>query len=304
VRFSDPATMRPNPMRGTGGRDTNQSTSNGLRTATATTSATTKRRKQKTRWELEQADYEKAHQEEMKRRRNASSRWDLVRTTVRAKSKSISRGNLDFGGAGGNAFASFFNDVVAAAREDEEERQRGATNQSSNRHRRRVVETLSDHVDERTLKALSDERTLKALSEMVREALGRRGTAEMGAESKSILVRNPSFGRKSLAARRRIELEGVGAAEGDTVADTSSNAVGKTTGESKGSDGDEEATRGGVAARNNQEFFQHQRKGKERADAEAAQEKPAMQYDNPMMQQQRQQQHRVVVAAAESYDVI
>ena len=167
-----------------------------------------------------------------------------------------------------------------------------------------MVETLSDHVDERTLKALSDERTLKALSEMVREALGRRGTAEMGAESKSILVRNPSFGRKSLAARRRIELEGVGAAEGDTVADTSSNAVGKTTGESKGSDGDEEATRGGVAARNNQEFFQHQRKGKERADAEAAQEKPAMQYDNPMMQQQRQQQHRVVVAAAESYDVI
>jgi hypothetical protein len=202
----------------------------------------------------------------------------------------MSRGNLDVGGAGGNAYASFVNDVVAAAREDVEEGQLGATNQSSNRHRRRVVDTLSDHFDERTLKALSDERTLKALSEMVREALGRRGTAETGVESKSIMVRNPSFGRKSLAARRRIELEGVGTAEGDTVADTSSNAVGTTTGESKGNDGDE-ATRSGVAARNNQEFFQHQRK-----------EKPDTQYVNPIMLQQRQQQQRVVVAA-ESYDV-
>jgi hypothetical protein len=72
-------------------------------------------------------------------------------------------------------------------------------------------------------------------------------------------------------------------------------SVGTTTGESKGSDCDE-VTRGGIAARN-QEFFQHQRKGKERADAEAAQEKhtaqlrlsPATQYGNPMMQQQQQQ---------------
>ena len=56
-------------------------------------------------------------------------------------------------------------------------------------------------------------------------------------------------------------------------ADTSSNAVGTTTGESKGSDGDE-AARGGIAARN-QEFFQHQRKETERADAEAAREKHA-----------------------------
>ena len=70
-----------------------------------------------------------------------------------------------------------------------------------------------------------------------------------------------------------MELEGVGTAEGETVADTSSNAVGTTTGESKGSDGDE-ATRGGIAARN-QEFFQHQRKETERADAEAAREKHA-----------------------------
>ena len=156
-----------------------------------------------------------------------------------------------------------------------------------------MVETLSDHCDERTL---------KALCEMAREALGRRRTAETGRESKSIMVRNPSFGRKSLAARRRIELEGVRTAEGDTVADTSSNAVGTTTGESKGSDGDEEATRGGVAARNNPEFFQHQRKGKERADAEAAQEKPDTQYDNPMTQQQQRRQQRVA-AAVDSYDV-
>ena len=85
------------------------------------------------------------------------------------------------------------------------------------------------------------------------------------------------------------------------MADTSLNAVGTTTGESKGSDCDE-VTLDGIAARN-QEFFQHQRKEKERADAEAVQEKPDMQYDNPMMQQQRQRHHRVV-AAAESYDVI
>jgi hypothetical protein len=84
------------------------------------------------------------------------------------------------------------------------------------------------------------------------------------------------------------------------VADTSMNAVGATTGESKGSDGDE-VTRDGIVARN-QEFFQHQRKGKERADAEAAQEKPDMQYGNPMMQQQQQRQHRLA-AAVESYDV-
>lgn len=48
--------------------------------------------------------------------------------------------------------------------------------------------------------------------------------------------------------------------------------------------------------------LQHQRKGKESADAEAAQEKPDMQYDNPMMQQQQQRQHRLA-AAVESYDV-
>ena len=83
----------------------------------------------------------------------------------------MSRGNLDVGGAEGNAYAlaSSVNDVVAGAREDEHERQLGATNQSSNHHRRRVVETLSDHCDEHTL---------KALSEMAREALGRRRTAE------------------------------------------------------------------------------------------------------------------------------
>jgi hypothetical protein len=134
---------------------------------------------------------------------------------------------------------------------------------------------------------------------MAREALGQRRTAETGGESKSIMVRNPSFGRKSLAARQ-IELEGVGA-EGDMVADTSLNVVGATTGESKWSDCNE-VTLDGIASRNNQEFFQHQRKGKECADAEAAQEKPDMQYDNPMMQQQQQRQHRLA-AAVESYDV-
>ena len=65
-------------------------------------------------------------------------------------------------------------------------------------------------------------------------------------------------------------------------ADTSSNAVGTTTGESKGSDDDKATPRGGIAARN--------------------QEKPDTQYDNPMMQQQQQQQQRVA-AAVESYDV-
>ena len=200
--------------------------------APPTASATTKRRKQKTKWALEQADYEKAHQEEMKRR-NAGSRWDLLRTRVRARS--ISRGDLGVGGAGGYTFASFVNDVNAAAQEDEEERQLGATNRSSNSHRRRVLETLSGHCDERTL---------KALSEMVREALGQRETAATGGESKSIMVRNPSFRRQSRAARRRIESEGVGTAEGDTVADTTSlNAVGTTTGESKGSDGDERGSK-------------------------------------------------------------
>jgi hypothetical protein len=182
---SDSVTIRPNPMYGAGS-DTNHGTSNGPRSATATTSATTKRRKQKTKWALEQAEYAKAHQEEMNRR-NASSRWDLLRTAVRAKS--ISRGDLDVAGAGGIAYASFVNDVVAAAREDEDEGQLGATNQSSKRHMRRVVETLSHHCDERTL---------EALSEMTREVLDRRRTAETGAESKSIMVRNPSFGRKSL----------------------------------------------------------------------------------------------------------
>ena len=83
-------------------------------------------------------------------------------------------------------------------------------------------------------------------------------------------------------------------------ADTSSNAVGTTTGESKGSD-DDEAARGGIAARN-QDFFQHQRTEKERADAEAAQEKPDTQYDNPMMQQQQQRQQQMA-AAVDSYDV-
>jgi hypothetical protein len=285
---SDPITMRPNPMHGTGrGSDTNHGTRNGPRTATATTSATTKRRKPKAKRALEHIEYERAHNEQMERR-NASSRWDLLRTRVRAKS--ISRGDLDVGGAGGYVHASFVNDVNAAAREDKEERQLGATNQSSNRHRRRVVETLSEHCDERTL---------EALCEMAREALGQRRTAETGGESKSIMVRNPSFGRKSLAARQ-IELEGVGTAEGDMVADTSMNAVGATTGESKGSDCDE-VTLDGIASRN-QEFFQHQRKGKECADAEAAQEKPDMQYGNPMMQQQQQRQQRLA-AAVDSYDV-
>jgi hypothetical protein len=184
---SDSVTIRPNPMHGTGSdSDTNHGTSNGSRTTTATTSATTQRRKQKTKWALEQAEYAKAHHEEMNRR-NASSRWDLLRTAVRAKS--ISRGDLDVAGAGGIAYASFVNDVVAAAREDREERQPGATNQSSNRLRRHVVETLSEHCDEHTL---------EALCEMAREALGQRRTVETGAESKSIMVRNPSFGRKSL----------------------------------------------------------------------------------------------------------
>jgi hypothetical protein len=188
----------------------------------------------------------------------------------------MSRGNLDVGGAGDNAYASFVNDVVAAAaREDEVEGQLGATNQSSNRHRRRVVETLSDHYDERTLKALS-----KMVPDLVREVLGRRGTAGTGGGS------NPSLGRKSRAARRQIELD-VGIAEGGAVADTRLHAVGTTTGESKGSDGDE--TLDGIAA-GNQEFVQHQRKEKERVDAEAAvQEKPDTQYSNPIMQQQRQQ---------------
>ena len=78
--------------------------------------------------------------------------------------------------------------------------------------------------------------------------------------------------------------------------------VGTTTGESKGSDGDE-VTRDGISARN-QEFFQHQRKEKECADAAAAQETPDTQYDNPMMhhQQQRQRQQRMA-AAVDSYDV-
>jgi hypothetical protein len=244
---SDPVTMRPNPMYGRGrGSDTNHGTSNGPRNATATTSATTKQRKQKTTWALEQNEYERAHNVQMERR-NASSRWDLLRTAVQAKS--ISRGNLGDGGAGGYTFASFVNDVVAAAREDEEEGQLGATNRSGNRHRRRVVESLSKNYDERTLKALSE-----MVPDLVREALGRRGTAETGKESKSIMVRNPSFRRQSRAARRRIELEGVGTAEGGTLADTSLNAVGTTiTGESKGSDGDE-VTRDGIAARN-QDFF-------------------------------------------------
>jgi hypothetical protein len=211
----------------------------------------------------------------------------LLRTTVH--SKSISKGDLGVGGAGGYAYASFVNDVNAAAQEDKEERQLGATNQRSIRLRRRVVESLSEHCDERTL---------NAMSEMVREALGQRRTSETGGESKSILVRNPSFGRTSLAARQ-IESEGVGT-EGDTMVDTSLNAVGTTAGESKGSDGDE-AARGSIAA-SNQEFFQHQRKGKERADAEAAQEKPDTQHDNPMMQQQQQRQHRLA-AAVVSYDV-
>jgi hypothetical protein len=293
---SDPITIRPNPMYGTGS-DTNHGTSNGPRTATATTSATTKRRKPKAKRALEHIEYERAHKEQMKRR-NASSRWDLLRTTVRAKS--ISRGDLGVEGVGGYTHVSFFNDVVAAAREDEEEGQLGATNQSSNHHRRRVVETLSKQFNERTLKALIDERTLKALSEMVREALGRRGTAATEADSKSIMVRNPSFGRNSLAARRRIELEGVGTAEGDAVADTSLNVVGTTTGESKGSDGDE-AARGGIAARN-QEFFPRQGKGKEHADAKAVQEKPDTQYNNPMVQQQQQRQQQMA-AAVDSYDV-
>jgi hypothetical protein len=199
----------------------------------------------------------------------------------------MSRGDLL--GVGGAeklyALASSVNDVVAAAREDEDEGQLGATNQSSNLHRRRVVETLSDHCDERTL---------KTLSEIVREALGRRGTAGTG-ES------NPSFGRKFRAARRRIELEGVGIAEGGTVADTRLHAVGTTTGESKGSDGDE-VTRDGILARNH-EFVQHQRKEKERVDAMATQEeKPDTQYDNPTMQQQQQRQQRMA-AADDSYGV-
>jgi hypothetical protein len=85
------------------------------------------------------------------------------------------------------------------------------------------------------------------------------------------------------------------------VADTTSlNAVGTTTGESKGCDGDE-VTLDGIASRN-QEFFQHQRKENKRVDAEAAQEKPDTQYGNPTMQQQQQRQHRVVAAVA-SYDV-
>jgi hypothetical protein len=143
-----------------------------------------------------------------------------------------------------------------------------------------VLETLSEHCDERTQKALSE-----MVPDLVRETLGRRGTAGPGGESKSVMVRNPSFRRQSRAARRRIELEGVvGTAEGETVADTSLHAVGTTTGESKGSDGDE-VTLDGLVARK-QEFFQHQRKGNERVDA--AQEKPDTQYENPMMQQQQQ----------------
>jgi hypothetical protein len=226
------------------------------------------------------------------KRRTASSRWDLLRTTVRAKS--VSRGDLGVGGAGGYTFASFVNDANAAAREDEEEGQLGATNQSStcNRHMRRVLKTLSDHCDERTLKALSE-----TVPDLVREALGRRGTEETGGGSKSIMVRNPSFRRQSRAARRRIELEVLGTAEGDTVADTSLHAVGTTTGERKGSDVDN-VTLDGIVARN-QEFFQHQKKENERVDAEEVQEKPDLQYDNPMQQQQR------VVAAVDtcSYDV-
>ena len=60
---------------------------------------------------------------------------------------------------------------------------------------------------------------------------------------------------------------------------------------------------GGIAA-TNQEFFQHQRKEKECADAAAAQETPDTQYDNSMMhhQQQRQRQQRMA-AAVDSYDV-
>ena len=58
---------------------------------------------------------------------------------------------------------------------------------------------------------------------------------------------------------------------------------------------------GGIAA-TNQEFFQHQRKEKERADAEAAQEMPDTQYDNPTIQQQQQRQQRMA-AAVDSYDV-
>jgi hypothetical protein len=292
---SDPVTIRSNPMHGTGrGSGTTQSTRNGLRAAATTTSTATKRRKQKTKWAIEQNEYERAHKEQMERE-NASSRWDLLRNSVRAKSSS--KEDLGVGGAGGYVHASFVNDVVAAAREEDEGRRLGATNPGSNHHtRRRVVESLSEHCDERTL---------KALSEMVREALGQRETAATGVESESIMVRNPSFRRQSRAdARRHIEVKGVGTVEGDTVVDTSSNAVCTTTRESKGSEVGEAAC-GGIAARN-QEFFQHQRKEKERAGVIQAgarsQLTPDTQYDNPMMHQQ-QQQHQRMAAAADSYDV-
>ena len=258
----------------------------------------------------------------------------MLRTTIRAKS--APRGDLGVGGAGGGAYAlaSSVNNAVAAARGEEETQQVGATNQNSTRDRKRVVDTLSEHCDERTL---------EALSEMVREALAQRGTTETRGRSKHAMVRDPSFWRQSPSARGQFELEGVGT-EGETVSDTSLNAVGITTGESKGYDDGDQATRGGgtkkygsnsiegarrtraaanpsvanavlercvslrsiddlsavgavgdgtperesfaemnanlslpvagIAARN-QEFFQQQRKEKERADAEAAQEKHA-----------------------------
>ena len=331
---SDPVILRcvsPNPMYVTGRDNTNQGTSNGPRTGTAP--ATSPRRHKR---KNEQNAYSKAHKEDLERRQagNTSSRWDVLRTTIRAKS--APRGDLGVGGAGGGAYAlaSSVNNAVAAARGEEETQQVGATNQNSTRDRKRVVDTLSEHCDERTL---------EALSEMVREALAQRGTTETGGRSKHAMVRDPSFWRQSPSARGQFELEGVGT-EGETVSDTSLNAVGITTGESKGYDDGDQATRGGgtkkygsnsiegarrtraaanpsvanavlercvslrsiddlsavgavgdgtperesfaemdanlslpvagIAARN-QEFFQQQRKEKERADAEAAQEKHA-----------------------------
>ena len=88
-----------------------------------------------------------------------------------------------------------------------------------------------------------------------------------------VVVSNSSFPRSVSARGEEVEVDGDRAARNSTVAASSSVAV-AMTGEKKGNDDRDEATRDGIAARN-KEFFRHRRKDVDRSDAEAAQKKHA-----------------------------
>ena len=181
-----------------------------------------------------------------------------------AAATATTAGDLSALGGGGCVHAFFVNDVVAAAREDENGRQLGATKQSSNRYRRRVVETLSEHCDDRTL---------EALSEMVREVLGQRGAAVTGGRSKST-----EAAQEKHAARSRLSP--------DTQYDNPMMQQ------------QQQRQQRMAAAADSYDVFGT---GAERTVLSSGGGKDT-QYGNPMMQQQQQRQHRMA-AAADSYDV-